>query len=203
MQSTTGKESGHPTLSSPEKTSLWAWFCRGLLLCRDGQTVGDKVDYVTCLMWKVGFMQELGVSSNTETASPWAIPAPQSNSSDAVKTALTHRSATFIFSRAFEALGLAENLGASYIEADTDSGRQGAADPSLFCRGGWAPAPPGGNPPVTKPVAGFYPQWFHQQMGSFSSEAADSGCKGEKNSKAGMGAGEGTWPIPVDDLCLG
>lgn len=40
-------------------------------------------------MWKVGFMQGLGVSRVcTETTSPWAIPAPRGNSSDAFKTEL-------------------------------------------------------------------------------------------------------------------
>lgn len=123
------------------------------------------------------------------------------NSSDAVQTSLqtTEAQTTFLFSRAFEALYSAgKHFGARQKRTPTAAGR-GRQTPACSAAGAAARAPRWGSP-AHQTCRRFSAQRLHQPS-SFPSQAAGSGCKGE-DSKAGMGAGAGAWPIAVDDLCL-
>nr|XP_020731989.1 mitogen-activated protein kinase kinase kinase 4 [Odocoileus virginianus texanus] len=147
-------------------------------------------------MWKVGFLQELGVSRNTETASPWAIPAPGGNSSDAVQTSLqtTEAQTTFLLSRAFEALYSAgKHFGAKQKRTPTAAGR-GRQTPACSAAGAAARAPRWGSPSPPNLSQVFCSEAPPAQFIPFS------GCRLGLQGR-GFQGGDGSWCGRLANCC--
>lgn len=173
-----------------------------MLIWRDGQAIGDKIDYVTCLNVERWLPARAWSFQKHRNCLP--LGDPSASGAIALTQFRLHSKPQKRKQPFFSAGPLKRSTRPGNTSEPNRSGlRQrpaGDGRPQPVQPRGLPPAPPGGGPPVHQTCRRFSAQRLHQPS-SFPSQAAGSGCKGE-DSKAGMGAGAGAWPIAVDDLCL-